>query len=329
MSLGTGALALVAAIGAFALELDDEVVAALFGAHAALLLGGLRALAVGGDRAPSRRSFSVRRAEPDVVWDVAFLVGLVSAALAVWLAPHLGPVWAIAVAAPLVLGVALRLWFAAARFAVAAFCACDVVVGRDGVTVERVSGTVEYAPYGRLERLELLPPAGDDGALAGPGSIVLGLRDDAPIRVRAKNLAEALALQARIRAALVPWSVPSAHCAPCPSSVPVELLERGARPLSSWKRAVRDFLRAVPSYRHRSVALAELHALVDSPHEPPSRRAAAAYCVAECGAPESERRLASAAEACAHPELRALFASYGRRRPQDALLASLTRSAAA
>lgn len=185
-----------------------------------------------------------------------------------------------------------------------AFRPTQVVVGRDGVRVQR-SFKREWVPFTALESIEL-----DREALRlrrrGAGSVVLRSTPD---------VLEGLAR--RIREAQSLGAAGAARAAAA--------LERRGRPLAAWREALRGLLAAEAGYRIASFTPDDVLDALEDPAAPPDRRIGAAVALSAAGVPEARARIRIAAEASADEDLRAALEQAAEGEIEEAALTRALR----
>ena len=209
------------------------------------------------------------------------------------------------------------------HWAVGALAGTRVVVGTDGVVIDRPLRSPRFVAYGELRAVSVLGPKPWGRSPARRSAVRFERLDGSTIDVRTAGPDDAVMLRDRVRAAM---TVVTAD-----GEVPFDpsRLDRRARDLPTWRAALEVLARQQPTYREHACGLEHLAALCESPRERPERRAAAAVALAASGDESLRPRLRIAAEGCAHPKLRdALEAAEAGDEIDEAVLEELSRETA-
>jgi hypothetical protein len=186
-----------------------------------------------------------------------------------------GPIWLAMITAGIATTVAL---FAPPR----------VVVGADGIAIERTYGT-RFIPFGDIAQV-----------INDPLEIILALKSGRVFRIPLSEipLDQRRGLARRISDAMgaTRWRVDA--------GVADEVLERNGRSLAEWRAALATILRGNESYRSTAIRGEDLARVLDDPAAPSERRIGAALALAGGGGNEGIDRVRVAARACASQPLR-------------------------
>jgi hypothetical protein len=163
-----------------------------------------------------------------------------------------------------------------------------VIVGADGVVLQRSLGRREIVPYEAIA-----------GVKAGRGAVLLQTRGERRIALPVDDPRSRRALAGHIQRALE-----AARAAACIPQAALDALDRGARPRAQWVEHLRAIGRRPQSYREGTLDQEMLARVVESGGVPPERRVAAAFALASTGDGDFVRRIRVAAAASVDERLR-------------------------